>query len=289
MSSPVFVNGVSTRDQEVYFNVVSPGFFEILHTPLMAGRDLMPGDDAAAPPVAVVNDAFVRRYLQGNPLGQRVSFAAAADRMQIVGVVRDAVYETLRALPPPTIYMSYLQQRGRPMTLVVDAADSMAAARAIRAEVQPRVPTQPLVIRTLDAQVEASLIRERLVALLATAFGMLALSLAAIGLYGLISYSVTNRTHEIGIRLALGARQTTIERSVLQEALRPVGLGIVIGLPAAWLLSQLIRSFIFGVTPTDPVTIASAVAVLTVVALLAAIAPAYRAARVDPVISLRAE
>ncbi|HUF50719.1 MAG TPA: ABC transporter permease [Longimicrobiales bacterium] len=291
MSRPMFINGVSTGEQDVYFNIVAPRFFEIMHTPLVLGRDFTLADDASRPAVAVVNETFVRQYLQpGSAVGQRVSLTGTGDEMQIVGVARDAVYETLRAAAPPTVYMSYLQQRGRRMTLVIDAPDSVAAAAAaVRTEVQPRVPTQPLRVRTLAAQVEGSLIRERLMATLTSIFGTVALALAAVGLYGLVSYSVTNRTREIGVRLALGARHTAIERRVLQDALRLVALGIAIGLPAVWLVSRLVRALIVGVTPTDPVTMAGAVSVLATVGVLAALGPARRAARIDPVASLRAE
>ena len=291
MSTPIFVNGVSTGREEVYFNVVAPRFFEIMQTALLAGRDFTAADDATSPRVAVVNEAFVRLYLrQGSALGQRVSFTGPPDAMRIVGVVRDAVYETLRAAPPPTLYVSYLQQRDRRMTLVIEVPDSMgAAAAAVRAEVQPRVPAQPLRVRTLAAQVDGSLIRERLMALLASVFGTLALMLAAVGLYGLVSYSVTNRTREIGVRLALGARRARIERWVCQEALRLVALGIAIGVPAAWLVSRLVRTLIFGVTPADPATLAGAVGVLIIVTLLATLGPARRAARIDPVLALRRE
>lgn len=291
MSTPIFVNGVSTGREEVYFNVVAPRFFQIMQTRLLAGRDFTAADDATSPKVAVVNEAFVRRYLQpGSALGQRVSFTGPPDDTRIVGVVRDAVYETLRAAPPPTLYVSYLQQRDRPMTLVIDAPDSIgAAAAAVRAEVQPLVPAQPLRVRTLAAQVEGSLIRERLMALLATVFGTIALTLAAVGLYGLVSYSVTNRTREIGIRLALGARRATLERWIMHEALRLLALGIAIGVPAAWLLSRLARTLMFGVTPADPATLAGACGVLIIVGLLAALGPARRAGRIDSVLALRSE
>jgi len=210
--------------------------------------------------------------------------------MQIVGVVRDAVYETLRAAPPPTMYVSYLQHRGRPMTLVIDVQGSIVATMArVRDEVQPKVPSRPLWMRTLAGQVEASLIRERLIALLSAIFGTLALTLAAVGLYGLVSYAVTNRTHEIGVRLALGARHKVIERGILQDALRLLALGMVIGIPTAWLLSRWVQTMMFGVSPTDAATIMGAVGVLTMVGVLAALGPARRAARIDPILSLRAE
>jgi hypothetical protein len=291
MSQSARVNGVSTGLEEVYFNVVGPRYFGIMHTPVLAGRDFTSADDGNAPAVAIVNEAFVRQHLgETGALGQRVLISGSPREMQIVGVVKDAAYETLRAAPPPTVYVSYQQHRGRPMTLVIDGAGSTAAtAEAIRAAVQPRVPARPLQFRTLAAQVEASLVRERLMMLVTTLLGGLALALAAVGVYGLVSYSVTSRTREIGVRLALGARQSIIQRWVLQDALRMVAIGTLFGLPATWLVSRLIAAMIFGVTPTDPATVTGAVIVLGLVGLVAAIGPAHRAARVDPILSLRAE
>jgi ABC-type antimicrobial peptide transport system permease subunit len=144
-------------------------------------------------------------------------------------------------------------------------------------------------MRTLAAQVDASLVRERLMMSLTTVLGALAVTLAAVGLYGLVSYTVANRTREIGVRLALGATQSVIQRWVVRNALRLVALGTVVGLPLAWILSRLIATMVFGVTPTDPATVAGAVSVLVVIGVLAAIAPARRAACVDPLLSLRAE
>ena len=291
MSTPMRVNGVSSGLEEIYFNVISPRFFDIVGTPLLAGRDLLLSDDQHAPPVAVVNEAFARTYLAGvTPLGQRVRFPNATRDMEIVGVVKDAVYETLRAAPPPTIYMSYLQSRGRPMTIVVDAAAPMAdVTEAIRGAIQPRVPSAPMRFRTFASQIENSLFEARLMRLLTAIFGALALGLAAIGLYGLMSYSVALRTRELGVRLALGARPGRLVRMVIGSALRMVGIGVVVGLPLAWMASRLIARMIFGVSATDPMTIAVAIAILGSAGLAAAAVPARRAAAVDPVTSIHVE
>ena len=291
MSTPMIVNGVSTGDQEVYFNVIAPGFFDIVGTPLLAGRDLAPADDLKAPAVVVVNEEFARTFLRDlTPLGQRVAYPGTTREMEIVGVVKDAVYETLRAEPPPTIYMSYLQSRGRPMTIVVDAAAPMAdVSAAIRAAVQPRVPAAPMRIRTFAWQIEQSLFEARLMRMLTAIFGGLALALAAIGLYGLMSYSVALRTREIGVRLALGARPARLVRMVLGHAIRMVGIGVIVGLPLAWMTSSVIARLMFGVSPTDPVTIAAAVAILGCVGLVSAAVPARRAASVDPMTSIYVE
>jgi predicted permease len=293
MSTPMRVNGVSTEPQEVYFNVVAPRFFEIAGTPLLAGRDLSRHDDFSAPAVAVVNEAFVRMYLGGTrAIGQRVGFPGTPREMEIVGVVKDAVYETLRAAPPPTIYMPYLQSRARPMTIVVDASAPMSeVAATIRASIQPRVPAAPMRIRSFASQIEnsRSLFEARLMRLLTVLFGGIALVLAAIGLYGLMSYQVALRTREIGVRLALGARPALVMRMVAGSAMRIVGVGVIAGLPLAWLASRLLAPMVFGVTPTDPLTVAVAIAILASVGLASAALPARRAALVDPVASIHVE
>jgi len=290
MSTPMRVNGVMTAE-EIYFNVIAPRFFEIVGTPLVAGRDLSPSDDLNAPAVAVVNETFARTYLGGvPPLGQRVQYAPSAREMEIVGVVKDAVYETLRVEPPPTIYMSYLQSRGRPMTIVVDATAPMSeVSSSIREAIQPRVPAAPMRFRTFATQIENSLFEARLMRMLTTIFGALALALAAIGLYGLMSYNVALRTREIGVRLALGARPARLVRMVIGSALRMVGVGVIIGLPLAWMASRLVARMIFGVSTTDPMTIAGAIAILASAGVAAAAIPARRAAAVDPVTSIYVE
>jgi len=291
MSTPMMVNGVSTGQEELYFNVIAPRFFEIVGTPLLMGRDLAPTDDLKAPAVVVVNESLVRTYLPNvSPLGQRVAYPGASREMEIVGVVKDAVYETLRAEPPPTVYIPYLQSRGRPMTVVVDAKAPMAdVTSAIRAAVQPQAPSSPMRIHTFAWQIENSLFEPRLMRLLTTIFGGLALALAAIGVYGLMSYNVALRTREIGVRLALGARPARVVRMVLGSAIRMVSLGVLIGLPLAWLASRAIARLVFGVTSTDPVTIVTAITILGCVGLAAAAVPAHRAATVDPAMSIHVE
>jgi predicted permease len=291
MSTPMMVNGVSTGLAEVYFNVIAPKFFDIVGTPLLAGRDFTSADDASAPAVALVNETFIRSHMTGgNPLGQRVQISPASPDMQIVGVVKDAVYETLRAAPPATVYASYLQSRGRPMTLVIDARAPLTdVAATVRAAIQPKVPATPMRIRSFAAQIEASLFRQRLMMVLSTIFGGLALLLAAIGLYGLMSYTVATRTREIGVRLALGARPARVQALVFGTAMRMVIAGIAAGLPLAWLLSRLVRSLIFGLEPTDPATMAASVGLLVIVGIAAVALPARRAATLDPVRAIHCE
>jgi len=291
MSAPMTVNGVSTGLAEIWFNVVAPRYFEIVGTPLITGRDFTDADDAASPAVAMVNETFVRQHLQpGNPLGQRILMPGAQREMTIVGVVKDAVYENLRAAPPPTMYASYRQTRGRPMSLVIDAqAPLNDVAAAVRAAIQPKVPTTPMRIRSFAAQIENSLFQARLMRSLSSIFGALALVLAAIGLYGLMSYTVATRTHEIGVRLALGARPSRVLGMVMSRALRMVAAGIAIGLPVALLSSRLLQGLIFGLAPTDMFTIATSVALLVIVGIAAAALPARRAATLDPVRAVHVE
>jgi putative ABC transport system permease protein len=291
MSQSMNLNGVSTELEEVYFNILAPRYFEVLGTPLVAGRDFTDADDKNAPGAAIVNAAFVRKYLADRqPLGLHLTMQGPSRDLAIVGVVKDAVYETLREPAPPTVYASYLQARGRPMTLVVNSVAPVAeVSAAMRELIQPRTPARPVRIRTLSSQVEHSLFSERLMMLLTSVFGVLALALASVGLYGLLSYTVSTRTREIGVRLALGARPARVVRMIVAGALRMVGIGVIIGLPIAWMASRAIAKLVFGVTPTDPITIAFAIAILGSVGLVSAAIPARRAAAVDPVTSIHVE
>jgi ABC-type antimicrobial peptide transport system permease subunit len=222
------------------------------------------------------------------PLGQRVSVLGSGREMQVVGVVKDTAYESLREAPP-TVYSAH-QQRSSPATFVVHAPGATAeVASAIRAEVQSRLAGRPPQIRMLSDQLEASLVLERLLARVTVVFGALALSLAAVGLYGLTSYWVTTRTREIGIRVALGARTATVLGLVLGDAMRMVVFGVVAGILTAWAASRLIESMIFGLSPTDISTVAFAVIVLVLTGLLAGLMPARRATRIDPNLALRNE
>jgi putative ABC transport system permease protein len=291
MSQPMTVNGVSTEPNEIYFNFVAPRYFDIMGTPIVMGRDFAESDDAGAPLAAIVNEAFVRKYLEGQPLGQRarMTFFTKTD-MTIVGVVKDAVYESLRVQAPPTLYASYLQVMGRPMHLVLDARGPVSElTAALRTAIQPQVPSTPLHIRSLASQIDNHLFEERLLVLLTSIFGALALGLAAIGLYGLMSFAVTTRTREIGVRLALGARPGRVMRMVMANALRMVAAGVVIGLPLAWLASRLVARLVFGVQPTDVPTIAASIAILVSAGVAAAALPARRAAHVDPVTSMHVD
>jgi len=270
---------------------VAPRYFETLSTPIVLGRDFTLRDDATAPGVAIVNEAFVRHHMpNGSPLEQRVSVVGSPRELQVVGVVKDAVYEGLRQTPPPTVYGAYFQSGGGAVTLEIYGAGSLSqAAAAIRAEVQPKLAGKLVRIQTLTSQLESSLVQERLMATLASAFGGLALMLAAVGLYGVLAYTVVRRTSEIGIRVALGAQRSQVLGLVMRDVTRMLALGTAFGLPAAWAASRLVSSMLFGLAPNDPVTIVLAVALLVMTGLLAGYLPARRATKVDPLVALRCE
>jgi ABC-type antimicrobial peptide transport system permease subunit len=183
-----------------------------------------------------------------------------------------------------------LQSGGGGVTLeIFAAAPLMHVASAIRAEVEPKLAGKPIRVRTLTAQLESSLVQERLMATLACAFGLLALVLASVGLYGVLAYTVVRRTSEIGIRLALGAQRSQVLALVLNSAMRMLALGVAFGLPAAWAAARVVSSMLFGLTADDPTTIAGAVTVLLVTGLVAAYIPARRATRIEPLVALRCE
>jgi predicted lysophospholipase L1 biosynthesis ABC-type transport system permease subunit len=255
------------------------------------GRDFTFRDDAMAPGVAIVNEAFVHQYIpNGRPLEQRVSVVGSPTERQVVGVVKDAVYETLRQPPPPTVYVAYLQSSGGGVTLEIFAPGSLSRVEsAIRAEVQPKLAGKPMQIRALTTRLEGSLVQERLMATLASAFGLLALVLASVGLYGVVAYAVVRRTGETGIRMALGARQSQVLALVLNSAMRVLALGSLFDLPAAWATSRLVSSMLFGSSGDDPTTIVGAVTVLFMTGLVAAYIPARRATRIEPLVALRCE
>jgi len=277
---------------ETYFNGVGPRYFVTLKTPVVAGREFSESDAGSAPHVAVANETFIKRHFSGvAALGQHVSIFG--DDVQIVGVVKDAVYESLRDAPPPTVYMPIAQARSdpsRPVTLAIDAGDSSSPlSLTFERLLQPKFPGVPVRVRTFSGQIERALIRERLMATLAGGFGVLALVLASVGLYGLLAYTVARRTNEIGVRMALGAGRARVVQLVMSDACRLVGLGTALGLLAAPLTSRLVASMLFGLAPTDPATLVAAAAVLGVSGLIASFLPAYRAARVDPMVALRQE
>jgi predicted permease len=285
--------------QRVPQMMVYPHYFATMDIPLRGGRDFAERDlDQSAPLVGVVNEAFVRLIMGGeNPIGKRIVIEHGESAREIIGVVRDVRYSSLKEDTPPLIYQPFLQTntgRGQ-MTLHVRAANVGAGVVSrVREEVQRIDKDMPLfAIQTLADQMNGLLSRERLVATLSTLFGLVALLLASVGLYGLMAFSVVQRTGEMGLRMALGAARQTVVRMVLREALILVGIGLIVGVPCALITGRIVSSqvagLLFGLSSTDPVTLVGAVVVLAAVAAIAAYLPAVRAARVDPMVALRSD
>jgi predicted permease len=294
-SEPAVPKGqpVPQRDN-AYFIGAGPQFFDTMQTPLLAGRAFSEHDTGNTPTVAIVNEVFARRHFPNrNPVGEHLSAIVRrrpAD-LEIVGMVKNSSLRGLRAAPPPTVYVSYFQLSGDlPSTLEIRASGSLGqVASAIRRELQPKLPGTPVEVRALSAQVDASMVQERMMTTLAGGFAMLALILACIGLYGLLNYSVAQRTRDIGIRMALGSQRNRLLGREVKSAVQLVIFGIALGLPAAWAASRWVKSLLYGLSPTDPATIAGAAILLTAAALVAAYLPARRAACVDPMTALRHE
>jgi predicted permease len=277
------------------FNAVTPGYFETVGMTLVEGRSIRDEDTASAPRVAVINQSLARLYFPGGrALGRTMEVAVRSFKspsVQIVGIVRDAKYNNLRADIKPMFFMPLQQLPRRIRGIEVRTAEPIAAiGAAVRQAVMEVTPD--LMVRrvaTLSGQVDRTLAAERMIATLSAAFGAMALLLASIGLYGVLSYGVAQRTGEIGIRMALGATRARVLALVLRQSLAVVAGGILLGTVLAFAATRLIAKLLYGVTPTDAVTIAAAIRFLLAVAGLAAFLPARRASRVDPLVALRYE
>jgi predicted permease len=284
-----------SADREIYRMVVAPDFFGVMGMPLLTGRGFSAADGDGAPLVALLNEAAVRKFYDGaNPVGERFGSspeAAAEGEIEVVGVVRDARYDTLREAAEPTMYVPHAQRPAAQMWMMVrTAGDPAAVTEGVRAAVQVVEPTLPLTqVVTQTESIAQRMAEERVFAQAGLLFGGLALLVASVGLYGLMSYSVARRTGEIGIRMALGAERTTVVRMVLGESFALVAVGVVLGLFGAVGTTRLIEARLFGVTALDGVSFAGAVMVLVAVSAVAAYWPARRASRVDPIRALQYE
>ncbi len=298
--STVKVDGYETKEGEnmnPQVNSVGSGFFKTFGVPILAGRDFGPADVAGAPRVAIVNETFARYFFgQESPLGRRFGFGRdQATDIEIVGLVRDIKPNNLRDQTPRYAFLPYTQgdgpdALGRMTFYLRSTQPETAAALAIRQAVGRLDPSLPVSdFKTMQAQVSESLFLERLVAGLSAAFGVLATLLAAVGLYGVMSYTVTRRTREIGIRMAIGAERSTVLWLVLKEVSLLAAIGLGIGAPLALGLSRLVQSQLFGLTPHDPSTLLAAMVGLAAVTLGSGYLPARRATKVDPMSALRYE
>jgi predicted permease len=291
-------DGEVKPEGDVYIHQVRENFLGAMGIPLIAGRALAPQDDARAPKVAVVNQAFVRRFLHGeNAIGRRFGFDPEnTGELEIVGLAGDAKYVHQREEIPPTVYLPWAQELSSAgvMTFEVrtsgDPVSYVAAIRQAASEVDANLPLRD--IKTQVEQADEQLAMERLFAKLLGLFGLLAQALAAVGLYGVLAWSVAQRTREIGIRVALGAGRGDVMRMVLRQGMTLTLVGVALGLVGAYALTKYFASLtrmLYGVGPNDPLTFGLTAAVLALVALLACYVPARRATKVDPIVALRYE
>jgi putative ABC transport system permease protein len=280
---------------QVAFNFVTPGWFRTYDTPLLSGRDFNSGDGPTGARVAIINRALSRRlFADGEVLGGTIHAGPCSEPgCTVVGVVADAVYgRSLRDAAPPTVYMPLAQAAtltppNAPLRISVRTADPSSLTRAVAERLRAIDPQQTFGITRLEEQLYASVAQERLLAVLSGFFGLVALLLSSVGLYGVTSYAVSRRRAEIGIRLAIGGQPQIVARRMLQSTAMQVIAGAVIGILAALWLSRFVAPLLYGLEPHDPTTLAGAVTILAAVAALAAWIPAARAVRVDPARVLR--
>ncbi|HEV2491615.1 MAG TPA: ABC transporter permease [Terriglobia bacterium] len=296
-SSDVVAQGGPPPDKtpNVTHNVVGPSYFTTMGIPLLVGRVFGPEDTATSPKVAVINESMARQFFPGgSPIGRHFGIGddpKHSTDLEVVGVVKDAKYVSLREEPGPAAYYPYTQRLGYYDDLEVrysgDPQAIVAEVRRAAGEVDRNLPVTYQ--NTLAEQVDQSLASQSLIARLSAFFGLLAVFLACIGIYGLMSYAVTRRTSEIGVRMALGAGRSKVLWLVMRESLLLVGMGLAIGLPAALAGDRFISKMLFGLKPTDPISMAGAAILLLAFAALAGYLPARKASRVDPMVALRYE
>ena len=295
-STSIFVHGrvySNPRDSRESINrlLVSSNFFEVMEMPMALGRPFTAQDNENAPKVVVINETAARKYFPGeNPIGRRFgSSVETSGQLEIVGVLRDAKYDSVRDAAPPTMYVPYVQSRpGSAVFAMRTAGDPTRAAGAVREAVRQVDPNLPMTdVSTQIEQIERRFQQEKMFARAYTLFGALALLLAAIGLFGVMSYSVSRRTSEIGIRMALGAQRQDVLRLVMRESMILVAAGVLIGVAIALGAARFVTTLLFGLAATDAATIAGATGVMVTVSALAGFLPARRASRVDPMVALR--
>jgi predicted permease len=295
-STGIFVQGRTYgADARTSINrlVVLPGFLELMEIPVLRGRALTARDDEKAPKVAVINEAAARQYFPGeDPIGHRFgSSPEDSGQTEIVGIARDVKYNSVRDSAPPTMFVPYAQRTGGTLNMEVRTAAApttvMAAIREAVRGLDANVPVTDMT--TQMEQIEKRFLQERLFANAYLLFGGLALVLAAIGLFGLMSYSVSRRTNEIGIRMALGARSQDVLRLVMRESMIMVAIGVLIGMAIALGTGRFVSSLLFGLPPTDFMSLTVAMLVMTTVSAFAGYLPARRASRVDPMVALHQE
>ncbi len=295
-TTSIFVQGRTYGpDQHDSINrlVVSPGFFDIIEIPLLTGRAFTPRDDDKSPKVVVINEAAVRKYFRDeSPVGRRFGSSPEENgQLEIIGVVRNTKYDSVRDEAPPTMYVPYRQTRfGGLMMEVRTAGDPVGSMTGIREAVRSLDPNLPVMdMSTQMEQIEKRFLQEKVFAQAYALFGGLAVTLAAVGLFGLMSYSVARRTNEIGIRMALGARSQDVLALVMRESMTLVIVGVAIGLAIALAGSRFVATLLFGLAPADRFSSMAATLVMIGVSAFAGYLPARRASRVDPMVALHQE
>jgi putative ABC transport system permease protein len=276
---------------------VTPGYFRTLHIPILRGEGFTENYRKNSPGRIIINETMANRFWPGeDPIGQRMSIGMGVDdddptKWEIVGIVGDVRHAALDVEPLPEMYVPHSQQSWPFLTLVVrSSTDPMSLAGPVRNAILAIDKDQPVSsIKPMESMVSASVARPRFYLLLLAIFAALALVLAAVGIYGVLSYSVTQRMHEIGIRLALGAKPSDVIKLIVGQGMTLALIGVAIGLIAAFGLTRLMTSLLYGVSATDPWIFAVLALLLAGVALLASYVPARRATRVDPMIALRYE
>jgi predicted permease len=287
-----FEKGPDT-DAHANYNEVSPGYFRTVGIPLMSGREFTAGDAAGAAKVAIVNEAFAKKFNLGREgVGKRMSNGPKELDMEIVGIVQNAKYSSVRQEPPPIFFIPYRQDdRIGSLNFYVrtslDPEQMLRTIPGVVARLDPNLPLENL--KTMPQQVRENVFMDRMVSTLSAAFALLATVLAAVGLYGVLAYTVSQRTREIGLRMALGADGARMRTMILTQVAWMTLVGGVIGIVGAYYLGKAAESLLFELKGHDPVVMSVSVALLTIVAFAAGYIPAYRASRVHPMQALRYE
>jgi predicted permease len=280
------------EDMEFHYSVVGPRYFETMEVSLVRGRGFTDADRPGAPPVVVVNEAFAKKFWgDADPIGKQISLSGEnGPWLQVVGLARDGKYVSITESPRPFLYYPQLQVPDGITMQVRTSADPKRLLTAVRREVAAAAPNWMIERpRTLEEHIGASLLPQRIAAGLLGAFGVVALLLAAVGLYGVVAFAVAQRTREIGIRVALGAQSGEVLGLMLRQGMTLAGVGLLVGIPLAAVVAKLVSGFLLGAGAADPLVFVGAAALLALVTLVASYVPARRASRVDPMLALRSQ